>query len=174
MNLYLRFLILIFKIFFAKKSLPLEASCLKFLVWPWDCDFNLHTTNSRYLSFMDLGRVYLLGAMGVTTKLLKLKWFPVLHACEVSFLKPLRPFTRFELITRIVSWDEKFFYIEQRFMCKGKLCALGLVRGLFLHQREKISPQAVVDLSGHQIQPPEASRMIQLWEQLIAAQKDME
>jgi acyl-CoA thioesterase FadM len=43
----------------------LESSMLRFWVFPTDLDINLHMTNARYLSFMDLGRIDLLLCAGM-------------------------------------------------------------------------------------------------------------
>ena len=61
MNLYFRFWLILWQSLRAKAQNLLAPSQLRFTVFPTDCDLNLHLTNSRYLSFMDLGRTHLLG-----------------------------------------------------------------------------------------------------------------
>ncbi|WP_375731226.1 thioesterase family protein, partial [Azospirillum sp. B506] len=43
----------------------LEPSTLRFRVWPTDLDLNLHMTNARYFSVMDLGRTDLAIRVGL-------------------------------------------------------------------------------------------------------------
>ena len=58
MNLIFRLILIIIKCL----SRPVESNPqlpfkLNFRVMPTDCDLNMHMTNARYFSFMDLGRV---------------------------------------------------------------------------------------------------------------------
>ena len=69
MNLYFRIILVLIKSFFAKKISPLTSSTLSFRALPFDCDINLHLTNARYLSFMDLGRTYYVGQLKMIGKL---------------------------------------------------------------------------------------------------------
>ena len=61
---------------------------------------------------------------------------------------------KFELVTRLVTWDEKYAYIEQRFESDGVLCAHAFVKGLFLDAGGKVPTAAVVAELGHAAEPP--------------------
>ena len=104
---------------------------LHFRALPADCDANLHVNNARYLSLMDLGRFALVGRMGLGASMLKQRWGAIVGAMELEFLKEIPLFSAFELSSRIVGWDPKWVYIEQRFERGGKLAAVGRVQGLF-------------------------------------------
>jgi len=171
MNLWLRFFRVLIQALFSKKIALLDESCLSFRVMPWDCDFNFHLTNSRYSSFMDLGRVYYMSQVGIFKKLLKRKWFPVIHSAEYAFIRPVAPFRKINMITRIIYWDDKYFYMEQRFECRGQLCALCLVRGLFIHDKEKIQSQRVLALTGAMPEKPDKLAMVEHWQHLIAEKR---
>ena len=171
MNLWLRFLRVFIQSLFSKKMALLDESKLAFRVWPWDCDFNFHMTNSRYSSLMDLGRIYYMSQIGIFRRLIKLRWFPVINACECAFIRPIAPFRKVNMISRIIYWDEKYFYMEQRFESGGHLCALCLVRGLFIHQGEKIHSQKVMELTGNVPPKPDQLKMVQHWQQLIAEKR---
>ena len=69
------------------------------------------------------------------------------------------------------AWDEKYFYIEQRFIAGGRLCAVGMVKGLFLHGRERVSSQAVLDLLGLDLAAPDLPAVVRHWNDLAALKK---
>ena len=100
-------------------------------VWPNDLDVNVHMTNSRYLLAMDLGR----WDFGVRTRLWRemgrRRWFPLVGSATLRFRKGLDPFQRYELRTRLVAWDEKWCWFEQRFCVGEALHAVGRVKVLF-------------------------------------------
>ena len=111
MNLYLRLLRVLFLLPFLPRRGLLEASHVAFRVWPTDCDINMHMNNGRYLTFMDLGRVHLLAQTGLWRPMRRHGWFPVLGAAEITFIRPIDPLQKFHLVTRLLAWDEKYFYI---------------------------------------------------------------
>jgi acyl-CoA thioesterase FadM len=136
---------------------------LVFRVWPNDCDLNLHLNNGRYLTFMDLGRLHLIAQIGFLGILFRRRWVPVLSAAEINFIRPLGPLRKFDLITRLLTWDEKYFYIEQRFEVDGRLHAIGMVKGLFLHGRERVESRAVMAMLGLDMPAPDMPEALRHW-----------
>lgn len=171
MNLYLRLLKVLLLLPFVRRRGLLEESRLGFRVWPNDCDLNFHMNNGRYLTFMDLGRVHLIAQLGLLAVLLKRRWSPVLSAAEINFIRPLGPYRAFTLVTRVLTWDEKYFYIEQRFERDGRLCAVGMVRGLFLHGREKVAPGEPLRVLGVETPAPPMPEIVRHWNDLTALKK---
>jgi acyl-CoA thioesterase FadM len=116
---------------------------LKFRALPSDCDANLHINNGRYLQLMDLGRFALVARLGLGRAMMKHKWGAVVGSVEMEFLKEIRLMSAFSLSTRIVGWDQKWVYMEQRFEREGKLAAVGRVQGVF-RARNRTVPTAEV------------------------------
>jgi acyl-CoA thioesterase FadM len=170
-NLYLRLLRLLILLPFVRRHGLLEPGRVRFRVWPTDCDINLHMNNGRYLTFMDLGRVHLIAQIGLGRVLLRRRWSPVLSAAEMNFIRPLRPFQVFELVTRLLTWDDKYFYIEQRFVSEGRLLAIGMVKGLFLHGRERVESRAVLASLGLADAPPALPDVVRHWNDLTNLKK---
>jgi acyl-CoA thioesterase FadM len=98
---------------------------------------------------MDLGRVEFIIQAGMMKELLKRRWLPVVAVANLKFLKQIDPFQRFTLLTRIVGWDEKWFYMEQRFETDGQLAAIGVVKGLFRGKNGNIPTEELMKLAGH-------------------------
>lgn len=166
MNLYLRLVRVLFKLLFVQAQDLFAPARLRFRVWPTDCDLNMHMNNGRYLTFMDLGRVYLLAQARMLRPLWRRRWAPVLSAAEINYIRPLPPLQAFDLVTRLLTWDEKYFYIEHRFEVNGRLCAQATVKGLFLAGRERVASQRVVEMLGLTIDPPPAPDLIRHWNEL--------
>ena len=171
-NLYLRLLKFLLMLPFVRSRPLLDASHIAFRVWPNDCDINLHLNNGRYLTFMDLGRMHLLAQIGLLRELPRRRWAPVLSAVEISFIRPIQPFQKFDLVTRLLSWDEKYFYMEQRFEAGGRLCAVALVKGLFLHRRERVQSHAILAALRLDGMPaPAMPETVRHWNALAALKK---
>lgn len=172
MNLYLRFLITILKALYSRKQAILTESRLSFRVMPWDCDINLHLTNSRYLSFMDLGRIYLLGNIDMLRKMYQKRWLPVVVGINLSFIKPIAPFQKFTVITQIIGWDEKYLYVSQRFEIAGKIYCSALVKALLMQGKDIISSKDLVNFSGETLpQRLRQNEVIEVWSKLITTKK---
>ncbi len=126
-----------------ESELPLRAL-------PTDLDINMHMTNARYLSMMDLGRIELIIQAGMFKALIKRHWLPVVAVANLKFIKQINPFQRFNLITRLVGWDEKWLFIEQRFEVDGQLVALGVIKGLFRSRNGNVPTADLIKLAGYE------------------------
>ncbi len=144
---------------------PLDESVVSFRVWPNDLDVNLHMNNGRYLTLMDLGRLDLVVRMGVLRTLRRRKWNPVVGSLQVRYRRSLLPFQRYDIRTRLVGWDERWFYVEQRFERAGETVAAALVKGLFLGPEGRVPTQAVVDATGHHVDPPALPEAVAAWQE---------
>lgn len=143
MNLYLRFFYVLFRALFAPKiSSVLDPARVRLRVWPNDLDANMHMNNGRYLTIMDLGRLDLILRSGLLRLALKRKYQPVLAAAQMRFRMQLKPLRPFDLETRVLCWDDKWVYIEQRFLFvtgkkAGAVAAIGIVKGGFYDPNTK-------------------------------------
>ena len=161
MNLVFRLLAIVLRALHYRAGAfdPLGEARLAFRVLPTDLDFNLHMNNARYLSLMDLGRVDLLNRMGLLRLAFRGRWLPVLGAVSIRFHRPLRPLARFELSTRILGWDDKWFYLEQRFERAGKPVATAHVKGLVRGPDGSIPTREILASIGVALASPDISAM---------------
>lgn len=164
MNLYLRLLKTILSSFFKPRLGILEESVLRFRVWPSDLDSNFHMNNGRYFTVMDLGRMDITLRMGLWGLITKYKWMPVIGSAKMIFRRSLRPFEKFELRTQIVSWDEKWVFIEQKYINRdGKLAAVGMVKGAFVGRDGTVPTKEIFGALKVNHQAPEIPKSIELW-----------
>ena len=171
MNLYLRLLALIVRMLRLPRRGVLDDSRVRFRVLPNDCDFNLHMNNGRYLAFMDLGRIHLMTQIGLMRLIFRNRWKPVLAAAEINFIRALRPLQTFELVTRVVTWDEKYVYMEHLFEAGGEICAHAFVKGLFLGPNGRIGNAEVLERLGYSGAAPQMPDELQMWTALGSAKK---
>jgi acyl-CoA thioesterase FadM len=151
MLLLFRFLLIMFASIFRPRIEPLGESVVTFTALPHDCDLNIHLNAGRYLSFMDIARVDLIGRTGLLRRLLKKGWRPIMGGCEVLYRREIKPFERFRIRSRVTGWDEKWFYLEH-IVEKGEdtFCASAKVRTLIRGKGVNIPPQDVLALVGYE------------------------
>jgi acyl-CoA thioesterase FadM len=165
MNLILRLFYVVFSAFRGARLQPLDESVVSFRVFPNDLDTNLHMNNGRYLTLMDLGRLDLLFRLGVVREVRRRRWNPVVASLAIRYRRSLEPWQKYELRTRLVGWDDRWFFMEQRFTRGGELMAHAIVKALFVGPGGRVAPQELVDATGYQVEPPEIPEAVRRWEE---------
>ena len=171
MNLLIRVLYVLLSSFFKPKIDNVMAPAqLKLCVLPNDLDFNMHMNNGRYLTIMDLGRLDLILRSGLLKIMLREASVPILAYAGIRYRLSLDPFQTYILQTQIVGWDQKWFYIEQRFLMgsgpkQGEVAAIGLVKGCFYNQKIRATvPSAdVLTAIAYQLASPPLPQHITDW-----------
>lgn len=171
MNLYLRVLIVILSALFGEKIVDMtKAQHIRLRVYPNDLDSNFHMNNGRYLTIMDLGRLNLILRTGLWRLVMKKKYAPVLGSAQMRFRLPLKPFQLFDLETRVLCWDEKWIYMEQRFLYvtgekTGAVAAIGLIKGSFYDPQTKttVPTSEILAARNHPLISPPFPDYLQDW-----------
>lgn len=101
---------------------------------PSDLDVLGHVNNGVYFSLMDLGRQDLMQRSGAWAKLQRAGMYPVAANVTMSYRKSLQAWQRFVLETKIVGYDDRCVFIEQRFVVSGEIYAQGFIRARFLQK----------------------------------------
>jgi acyl-CoA thioesterase FadM len=123
----------------------LEEDRLRMRVLPNDIDINMHMNNARYLNIMDYARTHLLARSRLLEHIVNSRWRPLVGAVWITYRRSLPLFSSFSLSSRIVCWDEKWFYIEQTFTGRQGLAAVGWVKGVLRDRRGNVDPQRVIE-----------------------------
>ncbi len=165
MNLIFRFIwTLLFSRFESKVDL-LQESTTTFRVLPTDIDVLMHMNNGVYFSLMDLARINFMIRNQTFPRLKQNLVYPVVASEMMRFRKSIQLFQRFEITTRIMGWDNKFFYVAHHFKCKNKVLALSIVKARFLRKSAgSIDPQEVIKLIGVDIQSPPLPDWVKSWQ----------
>lgn len=140
MNLIFRFLRVLIHAFLREPIHILNESKVSFRVWLNDLDLNLHMTNSRYLSVMDLARIDRLVRMGLLKHFFKRKGAlqSVVASSYMRFRKSLQPFQKYTVSTKLLGWEGKWFYILHSFEANDQLIGYGLIKGAFLREGKSL------------------------------------
>jgi len=144
----------------------LDESVVDFRVLPNDCDLYFHMNNARYTNIAVLGRVYHLGKAGIDKTLLKRRWFPIIFASETIHIKPIRPFKKYTLKTKMLTWDEKYWYFEHLFEINGLIHAINMTMGVMVCKGKIVPLSIVVGELGLFINPPELPDRVKKWKNL--------
>jgi acyl-CoA thioesterase FadM len=163
MNLLFRlFIVAVAALFHGPRPL-LCASHLRLRVMPNDLDLNLHMNNARYLSVFDLGKIDVMIRSGVASIAYRRRWRPLIGGNIVRYRFGLRPFCRFQLITRVVCWDDKWFYFQHEVETKQGVAAFGLSKALLREVGRSVPPVEVMAAVAPGLSSPSMPPIIAEW-----------
>ncbi|PYH92159.1 hypothetical protein BO71DRAFT_485678 [Aspergillus ellipticus CBS 707.79] len=86
-----------------------------------ECDYNLHKSNSTYFTDIDVSRATLCARLFGSRIAVLPSSSPtairiVLGGVQCVFRHEIRPYQGYEVWSRVVSWDEKWFYVGSWFV----------------------------------------------------------
>jgi acyl-CoA thioesterase FadM len=149
-NLVFRFLWMMLRVHLGPRDVDfLTTGEMTFRCWPHDLDINFHMTNSRYNSFMDIGRIGFMFRHGGWSKIRKAGLFPVLGSIATRFRRPVNPFQKFTVATRIASWDDRWLYIEQKIIAGGETASITLCKTLFVGKGKRVPTDELLRIVGY-------------------------
>jgi acyl-CoA thioesterase FadM len=164
MNLWFR-LLLLFLFGRRRRAKLFDCTTLRMRVWPTDLDLNRHVNSGRYLTLSDLGRIDWFRRTGLLRQALKQRAYPVVGDATAKFRRDLRPFQKFELQTRILGWDERWGFIEHRFVRGGRVLGVVVIRGMFRNSRGPIKPADLLRGLGAEERSPALPEWVTRWHQ---------
>ncbi|PYI35837.1 hypothetical protein BP00DRAFT_333338 [Aspergillus indologenus CBS 114.80] len=158
-----------------------------------ETDYNFHKSNSTYFSDLDIARtalatrIFTPGSRLVNRELdaelasasassgkaekqqpkagSKLGLYIALGSVFCSFKREIKPFERYEITSRVISWDEKWVYMISYFVRpqaggkggKGRLLATALSKYVVKKGRVTVPPERVLRASGFLPERPAGS-----------------
>lgn len=145
-------------------TLPLNGVHVsQHICWPWDLDFWLELNNGRTLTLYDLGRIPLARRLGLIAALKENGWGLTVAGVSVRYRRRVRAFDRLEMRSRVLGWDQRFFYLEQG-MWKGENCTShALFRTAVTGPDGIIEPVHVAKEMGVSNQSPALPQWVQEW-----------
>ncbi|XP_053740342.1 protein THEM6 [Synchiropus splendidus] len=138
------------------------------VVLPHDLDYMGHMNNSRYLRECDFARFhhYMRNGLFLTSR--RLGATLVVGASTIRYRRSLAFREAFEIRTRVLGWDDKAFYLEQRFVSKKD----GFVSAVMLCRQNVVrsSPESVIEaVCKQKVQCPEFPEDLKHWISFISA-----
>lgn len=163
MNLWFRLILMLLRRPWRKPAQALDTTIVRLRVWPLDLDFNRHVTNGRYFTLADVGRMDFVLRSGAYRVALRQKALPVVGDAWGKFRRELKLFESFEIHTRMLGWDDKWSFMEHRFVSGGRVIGVVVMRGLFRSARGTVAPSAFVQELGLAEQSPELPDWLTTW-----------
>lgn len=148
------------------KRLPLapgDTGILKMLVWPWDCDVFFEMNNGRHLTLYDLGRFDYGSRCGLLPLLKSRKWGLVVAGSTIRYRKRLLPFQRYDMHTRLIGRDDRWFYFVQKMVREGDVCSAALVRTAVTRKGRILPTHEVADALDAPDWMPDMPPWVQAW-----------
>jgi acyl-CoA thioesterase FadM len=141
-----------------------DVGRMRLRVLPTDLDVLGHMNNGVYLSIMDLGRMNLLIRSGAWARFRAKGFYPVMASETITFRKSLQPWQPYTLETRIVGYDAKSVFVEQRFVVGGEVYASAMTRGRFLKKSGgTVSVAELSELTGIDVSALTAPQWVTEW-----------
>lgn len=129
MNLYLRLLLIWLRNRGQVRHKLCHRADSRFRVLPNDIDAFGHMNNGRYLQIMDVARVEWMLQTSVAGTIRKERWAPILGGGVIRFRHSLKLSQVYFVHTRLLGWDQRWFYLEHSFRDeRGRCIAVGVTR----------------------------------------------
>jgi acyl-CoA thioesterase FadM len=149
---------------------PFETHVSQHICWPWDIDPWMELNNGRTLTLFDLGRMPLTAGLGINRALMANRWGMAVAGASVRYRRRIRAFHRFEMQSRLLGWDRRFFYVEQTMWRGGEALNHILVRLAATDENGILAPERLVAALGHAgLASPDLPDWVQAWAKADAA-----
>ena len=175
MKLYFRLLWLVLTQRYRARCPPIGPCKSHFRVLPNDLDLLMHVNNGVYLTLADLGRTDMLLRSDMFGEIRQRGWNPVAAATSIRYRRSLSLWQKFSIDTRVLGWQGRSVYIEQRFESGGKLVAHMVIDARFLSRSgERIDSNQLVDVMKLDGASPSLPPWVEQWAESVRLQSDAE
>jgi len=101
-----------------------------------------------------------------TEHILRSRWQPLVGAVWMTYRRSLPLFAVYTLMTRLVCWDDRWFYMEQTFTGNEGLAAIGWVKGALRTRAGVVNPQEVIEAIAPGSVSPSMPESMEDWNRL--------
>lgn len=144
-----------------------DVVSLEFRVGLLDIDLNLQLSTGKYVKIMDRCRLEHAVVTGLLHRTVTARASTVVANTEIAYIRELRPYQRFAVHTRLLGWDDKYSYYDQRFESQRKLHTHALHRLAHLYGGKPISPPAFQEMTGLNRASPPLPEYVEDWKTLL-------
>ena len=123
------------------------------IVLPQDIDPFMELNNGRYVTLLDLGRFSLGVKVNMGSFLKRNNWSLTIVGTYNEYRYRLRLFQRFILKTKIIGYDENWFYFFQKAERKGKTHMASVVKFAYTSKKGLVLPKEVISAMGIKYNP---------------------
>jgi acyl-CoA thioesterase FadM len=141
----------------------LDPHLSRHVCWPWDLDPWRELNNGRTLTLFDLGRVPAFQRLGMLDTLRAQGWGAAVAGVSVRYRRRVRAFDRLDMVSRLIGWDARFWYVEQSLWRQGDCTTHMLARGAVTGPQGIVAPARVAELLGHTGESPPLPEWVAAW-----------
>jgi acyl-CoA thioesterase FadM len=143
---------------------PTDVGRVSGRVWPTEIDEFRHMNNGVYLSLLDHARLDLLERSGLWAKIRGAGVYPVVSMQTVSYRKSLTLGQKYVIESRMVGFDERSVYLEQRFVVDGEIYVRAFIAGRFLRDAGGVVMMAeLAEITGIDVSTLPVSDWLRAW-----------
>jgi acyl-CoA thioesterase FadM len=129
-----------------------------------DCDIFLEMNNGRILTLYEMGRFQAAVRMGLWALLKKKRWGLAMAGTSIRYRRRITPFEKYEIRTKITTWDDRFIYIEQgMFKMSGECASHVLFRIAVVAKGRAVPTDVLNEAMGVTTHRPTPAAWIQNW-----------
>lgn len=150
---------------------PFDLVSMDFRVGLLDIDLNLQLSTGKYVRFMDRCRLEHSVLTGLLNRMVQARTNTVVANTEIAYIRELRPYQRFQVHTRLLGWDDKYTYYDQRFESQRKLHTHALHRLAHLYGGKPISPRTFQEMTGLNLNSPPLPDYVEDWKTLLHSKR---
>lgn len=131
---------------------------------PWDLDPWNELNNGRTLTLYDLGRIPLSNRTGLVQILRTNKWGLTVAGSVVRYRRRVQMFDKLVMKSRCITWDARFFYLEQSmWKTDGECASHAVYRSAVVGTGGIVNPAEVIKQTTHTGPPPPMPDFIAKW-----------
>ena len=150
---------------YRNKPMPFDGTHISnHRCWPWDLDPWMELNNGRTLTLYDLGRVPMFIRTGAIDTLKKKNWRVTVAGVSVRYRRRITAFEKVTIVSKLVGWDDRFFYTVQSIWKKDGECANQvLLRSAIVGANGIVAPAELAAAQGLNPKSPEMAEWIMKW-----------
>ena len=118
-----------------------------------DIDVYPEVNNGRHFVFCDLARYDIAFRIGLFKYVRKNKYAFVIGGSTMRYRKRLAPFRKATVRSKIVGFDEKFYYFQQTIEHKGEVKSSALIRAGIRFKGGSAPPGEIMRDLGYELEP---------------------
>ncbi|NQY74505.1 MAG: acyl-CoA thioesterase [Candidatus Margulisbacteria bacterium] len=174
MMIWLRLICVFIKSIFLKpykrvEDISKESISLKFRVGFFEADVG-HLNNARYMTFMESCRLHIMIRTGHFFYARRHKWFPVIGAQCIRYVRPIKRFQIFEVKSRLIYWDRTSLYFEHIFESNREIVAYGYIKVIWVKDGKVIPSREAFECVGFEYKEMPEPEVIKAWKQYERSQ----
>lgn len=141
----------------------LDAHVSTHRCWPWDLDPWIELNNGRTLTLYDLGRIPMALRNGTVGLMRANGWNITVAGNSLRYRRRIKGFQKFTMVSRMIGWDQRFFYVDQSIWSKGECCNQMLLRGAITSAKGMVPPAQLMQAAGIAADSPPLPDWVTAW-----------